>query len=112
MGEDTRRRGRFGLVISETMTPQDDEGMDPLDDSDEAAPASGAPAPTPASVPPTLAEAFTTLCAAMAPHMQDNVPALTHLYEIQGWYANGNIGPAWLHVVALLQGVLGTPLRG
>lgn len=65
------------------------------------------PVPTPI---PTLDDAFMTLCMAMEPRLDENMPALMHCQEIQGWFQNGNYQIAWQHAIQLLEGVLGVPL--
>jgi len=63
-----------------------------------------------ASVPPTLAHAFTCLCQALEPLLEESVPDQMHCQEIQGWYANGNHVISWAHAVQLLEQVLGQTL--
>lgn len=61
--------------------------------------------------PPTMDEAFHTLCRAMAVRLDENEPARLHCDDIRGWYANGNHVVAWTHAVQLLEGVLGATLH-
>ena len=79
--------------------PQDDMDMMPPVEVAVAAP-----------VAPTLQDAFTTLCCAMEPLLEESLPDQTHCQEIQGWYANGNHGISWAHAVQLLEQVLGQKL--
>ena len=59
-------------------------------------------------VPPTLGEAFQTLCAALAPCFMDDAAAYEHCLLIQGWHgpsvANQHV--AWSHAMQLLGRVL------
>ncbi len=59
---------------------------------------------------PTLQEAFTALCQALEPLLEESLPDQMHCQEIQGWYANGNHGISWAHAVQLLEQVLGQKL--
>ena len=61
-------------------------------------------------VSPTLQDAFTTLCCALEPLLEESLPDQTHAQEIQGWYANGNHVISWAHAVQLLEQVLGQKL--
>ena len=67
-------------------------------------------APVAAPVAPTLQEAFTALCCALEPLLEESLPDQTHCQEIQGWYANGNHVISWAHAVQLLEQVLGQHL--
>lgn len=64
----------------------------------------------PVVAPVSLEQAFFTLCAALQPLLEDDMPRYYHCEEIQGWYANGNTTIAWIHGIALLEGVLGHAL--
>ena len=55
---------------------------------------------------PTLVDAFVQLCDALEAPLVDAPEAMTHLAEIRGWHANGNIAIAWQHVVVLLGQVI------
>ena len=88
-------------------------------DADASAEADLAAMPPPETdAPPTLREAFTVLCRALEPHLQDDMPRWMHCQTIQGWLqdagedASGQAQEAlaWTHAVALLEGVLGRPL--
>lgn len=69
--------------------------------------AHGTPA-FPVPPPPTLGQAFASVCAALEPHLRDNAPAHAHLALVETWYSpnpvNGRV--AWGHLMALLEGVL------
>jgi hypothetical protein len=86
----------------DTSDQSDDHGILPV------TPPALAPVADP--VPPTLAEAFTCLCQAMDPYLEESLPDQTHCQEIQGWYANGNHLISWAHAVQLLEQVLGQKL--
>ena len=73
------------------------------------------PAPQPGEVtlmpPPNLLQvAFTALCQALEPQLEDSLPDQMHCQEIQGWYANGNHVVSWAHAMHLLEQVLGQKL--
>ena len=78
------------------------------------------PAPDPDPVPhpgggtmpqPNLLQvAFTALCQALEPQLEDSLPDQMHCQEIQGWYANGNHVVSWAHAMHLLEQVLGQKL--
>lgn len=61
-------------------------------------------------VPPTMAQAFTCVCQALEPLLEESLPDQMHCQEIQGWYANGNHVISWAHAVQLLEQVLGQKL--
>lgn len=68
---------------------------------------------TPASVPlapPTLDEAFHTLCQALYPLLDEDLPRQMRSEEIRGWYQDGNHAIAWTHAMMLLESVLGVRL--
>ena len=56
---------------------------------------------------PTLDDAFHTLCRALYPLLEDDMPAQMHSNEIRAIYTDGNHGIAWTHAVMLLEQVLG-----
>ena len=60
--------------------------------------------------PVSLQQAFTALCQALDPLLEDSLPDQLHCHEIQGWYANGNHVVSWSHAVHLLEQVLGQAL--
>lgn len=62
--------------------------------------------------PPSMDEAFETLCLALHEKLQEDLPAQMHVEEIMAWYSNGlangpNAPVCWQHAVALLEQVLG-----
>lgn len=68
----------------------------------------------PEAAAPTLSTAFTTLCAAVQGHMEDNAVLANHCNEIQAWHANSggdefhsNSILAWRHAISMLEEVLG-----
>ena len=77
-----------------------------------------AQAPTPmldgASVPdvPMLHDALAMLCEALQVHYEDNQPAWLELETLPGRAAQGHAAAAWRRAVFLLEGALGTPVRG
>lgn len=89
----------------------------------EAAPAEEAAAPAEApddkEPPPSLEDAFYTLCTAMAGALEDdNMVAWQHCQEIQVWYTNagadaagdGQKHLAWAHAIQILEQLLGSAL--
>lgn len=60
---------------------------------------------------PTLDDAFVVLARALLPLLEENMPMYTYVEECLGVYANGNHTIAWTRVIAILEGVLETPLR-
>lgn len=60
---------------------------------------------------PTLDDAFSVLALALLPLLEENMPMYTYVQECIGVHANGNTTIAWSRVLAILEGVLGTPLR-
>ena len=60
--------------------------------------------------PPTLSDAFHTLCYAMMPLLEDNQPSLIHCQEIMAWHADGNVHVAMQHAVQILEEVMGVRL--
>jgi hypothetical protein len=81
---------------------------------DPTIPVSVSPEETPwASLPPTapsLEAAFTCLCEALLPYLEDNVPAYSHVVETMAIFADGNHAIGWGRMVLVLEGALGTPL--
>ena len=69
-----------------------------------------APWPTLRQSPPPLEAAFTCLCEALLPYLEDNLPAYSHVIETMSLHADGNHTVAWRRVVAVMEGVLGAPL--
>ena len=62
---------------------------------------------------PTLDEAFTALCDALAAHWDaaDNMPLYLRCQELAIVYDNGNHAYSWLHLITVLEQALGAPLR-
>ena len=56
---------------------------------------------------PTLDEAFHTLCRAMYPLLDEDMPAQMHSNDIRAIYADGNRVVGWSHAILLLEQVLG-----
>jgi hypothetical protein len=108
--------------------PKLDYGSKDEDVTQETAPdeatAPEVPAPAPAappddSAPPSLEDAFYTLCTAMCGVLEDdNMVAWQHCQEIQVWYTNagadaagnGQKHLAWAHAIQILEQLLGSPL--
>lgn len=68
------------------------------------------PAPPATVMPPTMAMAFMTLCQAMEPCFEDQIPEQVRCQEIMGWYDNGNHLVAWKEAVRMLEQVIGAGL--
>jgi hypothetical protein len=56
---------------------------------------------------PTLDEAFHTLCKALYPLLEDDIPSQMHSNDIRAMYEDGNRVIGWTHAVMLLEQVLG-----
>ncbi len=61
--------------------------------------------------PPTLAEAFTCVRAALEGVFADNLPVLEECRLMQALYNDGNTGVAWRRAVLLLEMAVNAPLR-
>lgn len=61
--------------------------------------------------PPTLAEAFMSVRAALEGVFADNLPALAECELVQALYHDGNAGVAWRRIVLLLEIAVNAPLR-
>ena len=60
--------------------------------------------------PATLNDAFSTLCKAILNDLEE-MPDIAHVREIQIRYADGHRTLAWTQIWAVLEGVLGTPIK-
>lgn len=104
------REGSVGGLASAS------HGMDAGPVGSERAPLSGeARAEEPGRAvaePPTLDEAFATLRAAMQEAYVDHQPAWLECDFVQGLYNNGNIVAAWRRAIYLLEGLIGSSVRG
>lgn len=63
-----------------------------------------------AAVAPTLDDAFFALCRAVQYHLND-MPDFAKLAETRRMYAEGRTAGGWCHLMQLLEGVIGQPLR-
>lgn len=82
----------------QTSVPAEDQSQEPL-------------VPMSTVEAPTLDDAFSVLALALLPLLEENMPMYTYVQECIGVHANGNTTIAWSRVLAILEGVLGTPLR-
>lgn len=64
-------------------------------------------------LPPTLDIAFHTLAEAIKAQLspEDDYPNLFRVHEAQKRYSDGHHALAWQHVIEILEGVLGKPIR-
>lgn len=64
-------------------------------------------------LPPTLDIAFHTLAEAVKAQLspEDDYPNLFRVHESQKRYSDGHHALAWQHVIEILEGVLGKPIR-
>lgn len=65
------------------------------------------PVQAPHDAAPTLDEAFHTLCMALYPLLEDDMPAQMHSNDIRAMYADGNHVVGWRHAIMLLEQALG-----
>ena len=73
-------------------------------DAGDSAPASGE------EVAPTLNDAFVALCRAVQYNLED-MPDLARVADVRRMYHAGDHVGAWRHLIDLLEGVVGAPLR-
>ena len=62
--------------------------------------------------PPTLRDAFVTLCLALQAVYEDNEPAWLLLDELLARPDAGHGAVPWRQVLLLLEGAVGAPIRG